>query len=430
MAIGEQQTYELKDLILPIPELSEIGDVESGCTFTIDHQNGAVQLDRTQSVTFALWFLKKNGAKSSPVSTTFELTDNLTRTAQPLKLGVSKALGQIDSGDFQALSFNLTSEKELIFTVSSPVKLRLYNSEGSLLNAVSLADELQLSLPSGRYYAVVSHSPLDHADSYKPLTVCLKSTNGDIEEDEDDLQDYLNSLIDTEDVVEGNTYRREFRNGDWQALYVPFDIAYSDLVDKFEVARLNKLNYIGGGLLPDSESGIEGFVELEATKVESGSIAANYPYLIRSKSVHGATLSVTTSGNMTEDYNGTTFTDGRGISITFYGNYHKKNGMKKSQSYRLQGGFLSIPYSDAEVLPPYRWYAQAKLNNSPTSSRLCIAIVPEQTTGITSSPATTDDRSLRVYTLSGNRIGVMRSEELNLLPKGVYIINGRKFTVK
>ena len=228
----------------------------------------------------------------------------------------------------------------------------------------------------------------------------------------DELQRYLNSLTDTEDELTANVYKRTFRNGDWQALYVPFEMDYSDWSDKFEVARVSGFR--------SSSAGLEGGV-LEATMVESGKVEANYPYLIRAKSKYGATLTVNVTGGVNMTSGTTAF-----ASAAIIGNYEKLYKMNTFKRYRLQGGALSIPNSDNEMLPPFRWYARGPENQA---SRLTIE-VNGVATDITSSPATTDDRSLRVYNLSGNRIGVMRSEELNLLPKGVYIINGRKYTVK
>ena len=40
-----------------------------------------------------------------------------------------------------------------------------------------------------------------------------------------------------------------------------------------------------------------------------------------------------------------------------------------------------------------------------------------------------DSEIVTVYTISGKR-QVMKKSELNLLPKGIYIVNGRKYVVK
>ena len=242
------------------------------------------------------------------------------------------------------------------------------------------------------------------------------------EEDSDDLKRYLNSLIDSEDYFINRMYKREFRNGDWQTLYVPFMVRSSDWSGAFKVARIDGLAQYGDNQV------------LEATTIDNGNLEANYPYLICAKSNTGATLTVNVSSS-TQATNSMNF---GGVTIT--GNYSQLKGLKSARRYRMQGGALSIPDSDKEMLQPYRWYMT--IDNS-TARELRISINGDEVTGIedvehstfnTQNSARPKDackaRTFNVYTPAGRRIAVSSEAELESLPKGIYLINNKKRVIK
>lgn len=236
------------------------------------------------------------------------------------------------------------------------------------------------------------------------------------ETNSDDLQDYLNSLEDTEDTMAGSTYRREFRNTDWQSLYLPFDVNYDDWAEGFEVARFDGIDII------------EGQPVLAASIMDSGKMRANTPYLIRAKNEGSSVLSV--------NYNETNYsvrsvsysTDG--ATYTFTGNYTNKADMFSDQRYRMLGGWLNIPTSDSEVLPPYRWYMTIDDSVPSFDSRslkLCIVAREENALGIDESTVSESDNfpAVRtvVYDIQGRKIENARNK------KGIYIINNRKYII-
>ena len=145
------------------------------------------------------------------------------------------------------------------------------------------------------------------------------------EEDDDDLQRYLDSLVDSEDSFANGMYKREFRNGDWQTLYLPFTVSSSDWSGTFKVARIDGLAQYGDNQV------------LEATTIDNSNLEANYPYLICAKSNTGATLTVNVSSS-TQATNSMNF---GGVTIT--GNYSQLKGLKSAHRYRMQGGAFSIP---------------------------------------------------------------------------------------
>lgn len=253
-------------------------------------------------------------------------------------------------------------------------------------------------------------------------------------EEWDDLQEYLNSLIDTEDVVDGNTYTRQFLNTDWQSLCVPFYIRYSDWQEHFEVARISKYKMLNGGNAKYA-------LVAELLTSADGDIKPNEPYLIRAKQKGTYTFPF-------DSYNSI-------LSITRriqFGNVEfcieskiceSITGMKTAQQYRMQGGWLSIPMSDDEVLPPYRWYLTIHDDVDPNSefpsSRLDVSdtdlvhinIKNEETTAISNKDHENASKAEnQIYNLSGQRISDSSGLHGATLRKGIYIINKQKYLVK
>ena len=218
----------------------------------------------------------------------------------------------------------------------------------------------------------------------------------------DPLQEYLNSLHDTQDALAAGNYTRQFLNTDWQALYVPFSLDYSDWNDKFEVASLSKFCQYD-----DDKDGNPDRQELEAVILRSNSdkLKANTPYLIRAKVPGTYKIAVDASNFVSEDVKTVTYSAGD-TELTVTGNYVAQNGLKSAGRYRLLGGSLSIPSKDEEVLPPYRWYAT--IENS-DKAKVRITFV-DDATGIESINVDNGEMigECKVYDLSGRRINISK----------------------
>ena len=241
----------------------------------------------------------------------------------------------------------------------------------------------------------------------------------------DPLQNYLNSLYDTEDVLSDGTYTRQFLNSDWQALYVPFSLSYDDWSDKFDVASLSRFCQYD-----EDDNGEVDRQELEAVILRSNSetLKANTPYLIRAKKAGTYNFTVNSSNQVAEEINSFTYS-ASGAKMVITGNYANQSGLKSTSRYRLMGGSLFIPTQDDEVLPPYRWYATIEnLNNK---SKVRIKFV-DDATGIEMMSVDHEEfiGDRKVYDLSGRRINISKDTPISSLPKGVYIINNKKCCVK
>ena len=246
----------------------------------------------------------------------------------------------------------------------------------------------------------------------------------------DVLQDYLNSLTDTEDVYADGVYSRQFLNRDWHALYVPFSLNYSDWYLHFDVARINAFYQYD-----DDEDGVVDRQVLEAILVKpgNGSLKPNHPYLIRAKSKGTFSFNVGSARAVEEELNSVSCSTLE-AKYTFTGNYSNLTGLKTDERYRLRGGSLSIPETDDEVLPPYRWYLTIDdLGNQLQTDKVRLRILgDDEATAIDSQLF--DEGELvghrKVYDLQGRRVNVSEDTPLRQLPRGIYIINNKKYIAK
>lgn len=243
----------------------------------------------------------------------------------------------------------------------------------------------------------------------------------------DALQEYLNSLIDTKDSYVGGDYSREYRNKNWQALYVPFALQYSDWAAHFEVARINAFYQYD-----DDEDGQVDRQVLEAILVQpgNGALKPNYPYLIRPKTTGTFNFTVDPSRQAAEEINSVSCSTLE-AKYTFTGNYTDMTGLKTASLYRLRGGSLSIPENDDEVLPPFRWYLTIEdlgnqLNETPSGARISLRVFgDDETTDIQSLEGVGDNSGRHVFDMQGRKL-----DNNTALKKGMYIINNKKYVVK
>ena len=238
----------------------------------------------------------------------------------------------------------------------------------------------------------------------------------------DNLQEYLNSLYDTEDVLTNSQYTRQLLNKDWHALYIPFHLSYSDWSAHFDVARINAFYQYD-----DDEDGIVDRQVMEAilVKASNGSLMPNHPYLIRAKQTGTFKLNVDPSKRVAEEINSISCSTME-ARYTFTGNYSNMTGLKSASKYRLRGTTLSIPEDDDEVLPPYRWYMTIdNLGNQLQQSarRINLRIYGEDGTTLIEN-VEAQEESTYGFDLQGRK--VPRAQ----MKKGLYIINNKKYVIE
>ena len=228
---------------------------------------------------------------------------------------------------------------------------------------------------------------------------------------------------DTETVCGEITYTRNFSHTKWQALYLPFEIAYEDWSADFEVARLNDVHQ-----WDDDDDGIIDRTELEVVKIKSGTTEANMPYLIRANETGEKTFTVKDvtlhkADELSIDCS-SVFT-----LFTFTGTYTGIEGstMFTEGYYAMGNGSLVQAAGSQNNLLPYRWYLSVtdRYGNPKNVGEVKVAVFgfDEDTDGIEEIESENiAENEQTIYDLSGRRIVSPRS--------GMYIRNGKKYLIK
>ena len=228
-------------------------------------------------------------------------------------------------------------------------------------------------------------------------------------------------------VKQSITYTRNFNNTSWQALYIPFAIAYEDWADDFEIAKINNFHEYD-----DDQDGEVDRRTLEIIKIKSGATKPNYPYLIKAKTTGAKTITV---NNKTLYPAEVTSISCASVSTTytFTGTYEPVTNMKSNGYYALSGGELKPAATDAGTLSPYRWYmseASAGSDYSTTKAKtrpISIKVFGEEedeSTGVESIE--TSKQKSGIYNLNGQFMGFDRS----ILAPGIYIENSKKIVIR
>lgn len=220
-------------------------------------------------------------------------------------------------------------------------------------------------------------------------------------------------------------YERNFTHTGWQALYVPFDMSYDDLSDDYTVAALNNLHQFD-----DDADGLFDRTYLEVRYLRSGDVVkANTPYVIRANATGMQTL-VAAGAELQPMEEESIDCSSTLYRYIFSGTYTGMSGadMLAGSFYAMSGGALSQAESDAAALGAYRWYMAVESRTASTtalSRHITIVESGADLTGIEAVEMETDTMdNAPVYDLNGRLVG--RKDQMHHLPKGVYIINGKK----
>ena len=269
--------------------------------------------------------------------------------------------------------------------------------------------------PYSGVYQLRFTSPGASIDNFYGLHLYAKNT---IEEMA--LTDDAPYINDIETACDKITYTRNFTHTKWQALYVPFEVAYDDWSADFEVARLNDVHQ-----WDDDEDGSIDRTELEIVKMKSGKTEANTPYLIRALEEGEKTLTVTNATLHRADENSIDCSSVATL-FTFTGTYAGIDGptMFNEGYYAIGNGSLVQAESSANNLLPYRWYLNVTDRNGNPKNIGEVKLVVFGNDGDTDGIEDVEigENESDVYDLSGRCIVSPRS--------GMYVRNGKKYLVK
>lgn len=224
------------------------------------------------------------------------------------------------------------------------------------------------------------------------------------------------------------TYNRTLPNLTWNALYVPFEIPMTAM-ESYDVAYINDVHSYD----KDGNGTIDA-MDMEVIKIMSGTLNANYPYLIRAKNESAKTMSI----NLTDatlyktEHNGV-FCSSVFTEFNVYGTYEQKKQENYPDILAIGGDGSWHKLAEGTTLNPFRLYLKIEdIKGSPVkveesaASKIRIKVWGEDSdaTGIEDNcelGVTSEElgvRSEEYYDLQGRRV--------KNPTKGLYIINGKK----
>lgn len=230
-------------------------------------------------------------------------------------------------------------------------------------------------------------------------------------------------------VCEEVTYTRVFGDTEWQPWYMPFAVDCDSLREDFDIAYLNDVHQYD-----DDNDGVIDRTELEAIKMNEGVLRANYPYLIKAKTVGEKTVTmkvVTIEAAEECSFDCTSMM----TRYVFTGTYSRMTGAEMAAAglYGLQNGELAQVRPDDSAVGAFRWYLSVEERDGHSVNRpQRISLrIQEDTSGIGLEILNDLNRmgeDIRIRDLQG-RIVRKGTEDASGLPRGVYIVNGKKFMV-
>ena len=245
----------------------------------------------------------------------------------------------------------------------------------------------------------------------------------------------LLSLVDTDGSPWGNKhtfgiptaftasavkYTRNYNEGQSITAVFPFAMSNTELESYYGTSTVYKLSSVS--------TTAANFTSETAT-------TANEPFMVKTPTINGEQTLNLTNKTVEATMNGATLTADGGSMVGVYEQTtwsadnvtnlaaeNKTIYMFNAQSSTGQYGKLSSRGGD---IRPFRSYLQVTGTASPAKLNVIFDDVADGIEGIeTSEGSTVSD----VYTLAGIKVGT--SSDINKLPKGIYIVNGKKVIVK
>ncbi len=291
------------------------------------------------------------------------------------------------------------------------------------LNSITSLNPIPPLIPYNAFsnYDATLYVPFGAKTAYSEAEYWKNFTN--IEE----LEPSIYELTDGEEYNEASvktvnalTYTRTLPNLHWNALYVPFELPYEVIADRYDVAYINDVN----GYDTDENGEIDDLA-MEIIRIKGGTLKANYPYLIKAKTEADKAVSITV-----EDATLYVAEENAVDCSSVYQNYVVKGTYTKKTAEELAGK-LAIstsgawqPLAEGTALNPFRLYLSIEnRDNSPLKvepaalSRMRI-VERGETTGI-EEVVSSQQREDIIFDLSGRRVK-------QPVKGGVYIVNGKK----
>ena len=231
---------------------------------------------------------------------------------------------------------------------------------------------------------------------------------------------YIEENLENVDI----TYTRTLPNLEWNALYVPFEIPVSELEDNYDVAYVNDVHSFD----TDDDGEIDD-LQMEVIKITSGTLKANYPYLIRAKNVDTKVMNLElTDATLRATIENTVTCSSVFMRFDVTGTYNTMSqaGYPDILAISTDGSWKKL--AEGTALKPFRLYLTlTALDGSPVKveeealTRMRIVIRGEEgnETGIDQITTSHDKQTTTYFDLSGRRVKTP-------VKAGLYIVNGKK----
>lgn len=241
-----------------------------------------------------------------------------------------------------------------------------------------------------------------------------------------ELTEYNNTVPST--TVGTLTYTRTLPNLMWNALYVPFEIPVNSLTDKYDVAYINDIRSYD-----NDENGEIDDMTMEIIRINSGTLNANHPYLIRAKNEEAQNMEIVLSDATlyrTEEIS--LNCSSMYMEFTITGTYNTLSYEDLEEKYAISTSGAWQKLSEGSSLKPFRLYMEmTPRDGSPVKveaaalSRIRINMQGEDgnTTGVEILEAPQSINDAVLYDLYGRKVTTP-------VKGGIYISNGKKVIVK
>ena len=218
------------------------------------------------------------------------------------------------------------------------------------------------------------------------------------------------------------TYTRTFKNTNWNALYVPFEIPLSALADNYDIAYINDIH-----TWANEESGEIEKMTMEVIKITDADavLNANHPYLIRPKSEEAKQMTlVVTDATLYAAEEMTLDCSSMYTKFEVTGSYRRRTVEDLKGSLVLGGGTW-ITMTEG-TMNPFRLFltitnregSPVKIN--PEAAKSISIRTRGEDDGTTDIEYTEEAKTIElIYDLHGRRVSAPQKG-------GLYIVNGKK----
>ena len=226
-------------------------------------------------------------------------------------------------------------------------------------------------------------------------------------------------------LTDNITYSRTFKNTNWQAWYVPFEVELtSDLLSRFSFAKY-------AGTYVDENSDPSFFITIARLKA-GDKLKANTPYFVQAKTASNTAQVISVANTTLKPAQETGFDMySAEQKVSIRGVYSAKTATAGDCDWYAYGGGSYFKATAGAVLNPYRVYLTITerddnpYGTSEAPNEIKVKLLGDDgATIIEEVQGAEEIQDAQIYDLSGRRI--MKDK----LDKGIYIIKGKKVLVK